>query len=192
MTALSIREEIEAAAHRVGHPLADFQIGIGIASGRAVAGKIGTADQVTVTVFGPVVNLAARLEGMTKFIGAPILLDDSTAAELADTLPASVARLRRVARVRPYGMEGPIEVSELLPPAGETSPLTDEHVETFERAASLMFGFESHTIDWGEAAALLSEMPPGDSPKDFLKTFMVQHGGVTPADWDGAISLDNK
>ena len=35
-----------------------------------------TADQVTVTAFGPVVNLAARLEGMTKIIRAPILLDD--------------------------------------------------------------------------------------------------------------------
>ena len=38
---------------------------------RAVAGKIGTADQVKVTVFGPVVNLAARMEGMTKSLQAP-------------------------------------------------------------------------------------------------------------------------
>ena len=46
---------------------------------RGVAGKIGTADQVTVTVFGPVANLAARLEGMTKQVQAPILIDAATA-----------------------------------------------------------------------------------------------------------------
>jgi len=43
--------------------MANFRIGIGIASGTAVAGKIGTIDQAKVSVFGPVVNLASRLEG---------------------------------------------------------------------------------------------------------------------------------
>ena len=38
----------------------NFQIGLGIATGQAVAGKIGTQDQVKVTAFGPVVNLASR------------------------------------------------------------------------------------------------------------------------------------
>src|SRR6185503_14223643 len=77
--ALSIRAQFEAAACREGHPLADFRIGLGLATGRAVAGKIGTQDQVKVTVFGPVVNLASRLEGMTKLLRAPILLDEPTA-----------------------------------------------------------------------------------------------------------------
>src|SRR5690606_16637136 len=43
-----------------------FHCGIGLATGRAVVGRIGTVDQVKVTAFGPVVNLASRLEGMTK------------------------------------------------------------------------------------------------------------------------------
>ena len=79
MTALAIRAEFEAASERADDPLADFRIGIGIATGRAVAGKIGTVDQVKVTVFGPVVNLASRLESMTKILHAPILLDERTA-----------------------------------------------------------------------------------------------------------------
>jgi adenylate cyclase len=71
--ALSIQAQFAAAAKEQGHPLADFKVGIGIASGRAVAGKIGTADQAKVTVFGPVANLAARLESMTRSVHAPIL-----------------------------------------------------------------------------------------------------------------------
>ena len=60
--ALAVRAEFAAASEDEDHPLADFRVGIGIATGPAVAGKIGTVDQVKVTVFGPVVNLASRLE----------------------------------------------------------------------------------------------------------------------------------
>ena len=82
-----------------------------------MAGKIGTVDQVKVTVFGPVVNLASRLEGMTKILRAPILLDEATAAAVRRQVPREVARVRRLAVVRPYGLDTPLEVSELLPPA---------------------------------------------------------------------------
>jgi len=68
--ALAVRAEFEATT--------GFHAGIGVATGKAVAGKIGTIDQVKVTVFGPVVNLASRLEGMTKILRAPILLDAAT------------------------------------------------------------------------------------------------------------------
>ena len=61
------------------------------ASGRAVAGGIGTSDQVKVTVFGPVVNLASRLEGMTKLLHAPILLDEA-AAEFVRFITTAEAR----------------------------------------------------------------------------------------------------
>ena len=69
--ALGIRAEFAASAAQPQHRLANFRAGIGIASGRAVAGKIGTVDQVKVTVFGPVVNLASRLEGMTRQLRRP-------------------------------------------------------------------------------------------------------------------------
>ena len=77
--ALGIRRELEVSSKHPEHPLHKFRMGIGIATGKAVAGKIGTVDQVKVTAFGPVVNLAARLETMTKQLHAPILLDETTA-----------------------------------------------------------------------------------------------------------------
>ncbi|HUP77727.1 MAG TPA: adenylate/guanylate cyclase domain-containing protein, partial [Pirellula sp.] len=58
--ALAIRAEFETAAAIEKHALSGFRAGLGIATGRAVAGRIGTVDQVKVTVFGPVVNLASR------------------------------------------------------------------------------------------------------------------------------------
>ena len=118
--ALAVRAEFEATE--------GFQAGIGVATGRAVAGKIGTVDQVKVTVFGPVVNLASRLEGMTKLLRAPILLDEATARLVRGQVPREVARVRRLAIVRPYGLDAPLEVSELLPPVSQHPELSDDHL----------------------------------------------------------------
>ena len=191
MTALAIRSDFQAAGHRTAHPLSDFRMGIGIASGRAVAGKIGTADQVTVTVFGPVVNLASRLEGMTKIVHAPILTDATTARAIRESLPSEVARVRRVARVKPYGMERSLDVSELLPPESEMPELTDTNVATFEQAVRSIFGI-GQNVDWQQAFDLLHQVPAADRTKDFLTVFMAHHGRTPPADWEGAIALESK
>ena len=185
--ALEIRAEFEQAANRAEDPLLDFRMGIGIATGKAVAGKIGTADQVKVTVFGPVVNLAARLEGMTKAIRAPILLDEATARIIREQVPSEQARTRRLAVVRPYGMETSLEVNELLPPASEHPALSDEHVRTYEAAVEALLD-----RDWSRAFDLLHQVPANDRVKDFLTVFIAQHNRIAPAGWDGVIPLSSK
>src|SRR4029078_5927947 len=112
----------------------DFRAGIGIATGRAVAGKIGTSDHVKVTVFGPGVNLAARLGTMKKFWNTSILVDPNTAAILRRQLRSELGRVRRVAVVRPYGLDSSVEVSELLPPESAYPELTDQNLRDYERA----------------------------------------------------------
>lgn len=187
MAALAIRAEFEAAADRAGHPLSNFRIGLGIATGRAVAGKIGTVDQVTVTVFGPVVNVAARLEGMTKFVRAPILLDEVTATAIRGQLSPAVARVRKVARIRPYGMDTSLFISELLPSANEYPQLSDEDVITFESAVDAMFAG-----DWRLAFQMLHRIPADDRVKDFLTVYMARHDRTPPPNWDRVITLEQK
>jgi adenylate cyclase len=55
-----------------------IRIGVGIASGRVVAGYTGTQRRATYTCVGDAVNLAARLESHTKVVGRPILIDEET------------------------------------------------------------------------------------------------------------------
>lgn len=187
VAALAIRREFAAAAARAGDVMADFQLGIGIASGRAVAGKIGTVDQVKVTVFGPVVNLASRLEGMTKTLHAPILVDEATAAALRGQLAPSEGRLRRVAVVRPYGLETSLEVTELLPPAADDPLLSDEAIEVYERALDELVAGR-----WSAAFELLHHVPAEDRVKDFLTVLIAQHNRTPPAGWKGVIELAGK
>lgn len=183
LAAVAIRQEFEAAALRPGHPLAAFRAGIGLATGRAVAGGIGTSEHLKVTVFGPVVNLAARLEGMTKMIRAPILVDETTAQIVRDKLPPEAARIRRVATVIPYGMRTPVTISELLPP-GE---LSADDVSHYEQALQ---AFEAG--DWPKARDLLHHCQQTDRVKDFVMRIILEHDYQPPEDWRGMIKLESK
>ncbi len=61
-----------------------IRIGVGIASGRVVAGYTGTYNRATYTCVGDTVNVAARLEAHTKELDRPILIDENTRLGLAD------------------------------------------------------------------------------------------------------------
>jgi len=127
------------------------------------------------------------LEGMTKLLHAQILVDEATAAALRMNVPPTVARVRRVARVRPYGAVGAVEVSELLPPPAELPELTDEQLGFYERALDRFI-----EGDWTEALELLHQVPAKDRVKDFLTVFIVQHNRTPPPNWDGVVALSTK
>jgi class 3 adenylate cyclase len=61
-----------------------IRIGIGIASGKVIAGYTGTLHRATYTCVGDTVNLAARLEAHTKVVERPILIDEETRRGLDD------------------------------------------------------------------------------------------------------------
>jgi adenylate cyclase len=182
--ALAVLQEFTAAASDPSHRLYGFRCGIGVASGRAVAGRIGTIDQVKVTAFGPVVNLASRLESMTKTLRAEILLDEPTAEMAKKAIPRSVGRIRRLLKVRPFGMTQVLTVSQLLPPYGAACPLTDEHLTEYEAALDALTAGE-----WAEAFDRLHRVPPDDRAKDFLTALIAQHGRMAPVGWNGVIDL---
>lgn len=177
--ALAIRAELEARG--------GFRAGIGMATGLAVAGKIGTVDQVKVSAFGPVVNLASRLEGMTRRLGASILIDQTTAELLRAQLPGTFARLRRVAVVQPYGMQRALTVSELLPAQSAQGALTDQQLADYDSALDLFIAG-----NWSAAGALLAGLRAADPVARFLGDFVEQHRGTPPPGFDGVIRLESK
>ena len=184
--ALAIHAGFSLAAMEAYNALRDFQVGIGIAHGRAIAGMIGSSEQSKVGVFGPPVNLGSRLESMTKQFGVPILIDEPTAEVVRSSMLPHQGRCRRLARVMPYGVETPLIVSELLPPENE-SPLSNQHLADFEAAVDAFLA-----SDWPQALDFLERLPADDGPTVFLKTFMSLHGNQPPAGWDGVIPLTRK
>lgn len=185
--ALGIRKVFAETFQQAGHPLANFQMGIGLAHGRAVAGKIGTAEQVKVTVFGPVVNLASRLETMTSQLRVPILLDETLAALVRERLDPTEGRVRRLAKVLPVGLETPLVVSELVPPTADIPELTDTHLARYEQGVDDFIA--GH---WESAYRYLHDMPATDRAQDFLMALIAQHNRRAPAGWDGIVRLQSK
>ncbi len=185
--ALAIQAAFRKCQQEPGHPLADFNVGIGIAHGRAIAGKIGTTAQAKVGVFGPVVNLASRLESMTKQLRVPILIDQATAEYAREHLPPDIGRLRGMGRVRPYGMDAALDVTQLLPPMSNDASISDEHIADFEEAVRAVVEGR-----WSEALELLDRVPVNDRAKDFLMIFIAQHHYEPSSNWDGVIQMASK
>lgn len=185
--ALAIHDEFAKARADEHHPLKDFETSIGVAHGRAVAGKIGTREQVKVTVFGPVVNLASRLEGMTRQLHVPILIDDNLDRMIRAAGVDFEGRVRQLLHVQPYGMDNSLLVSELVPPSDKLPQLTDQHLTDFESGLK-----EFIAGNWSEAYRFLHSMPADDRAQDFLAMKITQHGRTAPEDWDGIIRIEKK
>jgi class 3 adenylate cyclase len=77
-TALEIRRGmVELNAERISNSLEPLQYGVGINSGKVTAGKIGTEERFHYTVIGDVVNIAARLQGISRqFSRTPLLIPE--------------------------------------------------------------------------------------------------------------------
>ncbi|MGB1926480.1 MAG: adenylate/guanylate cyclase domain-containing protein [Rubripirellula sp.] len=181
--AISAASKIRQENH--SHDPNGFRCGIGIASGRAVAGRIGTVDQVKVTAFGPVVNLASRLEGLTKAFGVEVIMDDVTASALKSRTEVEGYRLRRLAKVRPSGIDSPIEIFELAcSKENQDRGLDDSLMVLYEKALSAMM-----QGDWKIAEECLSSLIEFDQPSRMLHSYMHRYRLVPPDHWDGVMDL---
>ena len=65
----------------------DFKIGIGVNSGTAIVGSFGSPKRQEYTAIGDTVNIAARVEALTKSVGHPLLVTEATRQLFPDDVP---------------------------------------------------------------------------------------------------------
>ena len=88
-----------------------IQIGIGIHVGNLMLGTIGEANRMDATVISDAVNLASRLEGLTKIYGAPILISDATFQRIKNQ---DNYQYRMLGRVQVKGKKESVGILEII------------------------------------------------------------------------------
>jgi adenylate cyclase len=107
--ALDMSAALEELRGQLGELGKDLEIGIGIHTGRAVVGFIGSNDRLDYTAIGDTVNLASRVEGLTKGI-ARVLVTEATRNAAGDAFEWRDCGSHQV-----KGREMPVRLFEPVP-----------------------------------------------------------------------------
>ncbi|MGB0468737.1 MAG: CHASE2 domain-containing protein [Pontibacterium sp.] len=154
-----------------------IEAGMGLNSGEMNVGNMGSSFRMAYTVLGDAVNLGARLEGLTKYYGVPVIVS----AELAERVPEYC--FLELDRVRVKGRNEPVT---LYQPLGVRSALDSRLLEQVSLFHSVLSEYRAAL--WPEALAALSDIDEGQISPTLKRIYMhrIKDRQTTPSDsWDG-------
>ena len=177
------RELLELLGVR-GTPIESCDLRIGVATGEALVGSIGSDVMMSYTVMGDVVNLVSRLEGANKMYGTRNLVAERTVAA-----SDAAVEVREIDRIEVAGYTHSEVVFEILGRKGE---LTPQQLSSRDRYLEGLAAYRAQRWDDAFRAlnASLQEMP-GDGPSTVLLKRVESHKTNPPSkDWDGSWHID--
>ena len=180
----TLRREIPELLGVLGTPMETCDIRVGVATGEALVGSIGSDVMMSYTVMGDVVNLASRLEGANKVYGSRNLVSERTVAATGATI-----EVREIDRIIVAGHTRSEVVFELLGMKGKVLPqqlaLRDSYLEGLAAYRERR---------WDDALAKFSaslEAMPGDGPSIAMLQRIEGIKASPPLpEWDGSWHIE--
>ncbi len=179
--------EYNEQLRQLGQPT--IRVGIGLHMGHLMVGMVGETVRIQPDILSDSVNLTARLEGLTKFYGASLVISEATLHNLSNP---DQYQTRFLDRVIVKGRSEPISIYEILdglPPAEATAKL--------ETRADFEAGIRHYQARHLDQAQHAFEQVNAANPNDEATVLylhrinrMVQDG--IPTDWNGITNLTEK
>ncbi|MBI4345488.1 MAG: adenylate/guanylate cyclase domain-containing protein, partial [Elusimicrobia bacterium] len=162
--------------------LPPLRVRIGLNTGLASVGNMGSTKRFSYTAMGDEVNLASRLEGVNKQYGTFILLSENTRRLAADAIET-----RELDFIKVKGKNKPMRVYELLGLKGSVDS------ERLARARGFEEGLAAYRARRFDEAERVWRGLEGDEPAGFFLERIERLRAEPPAaDWDGSYALKEK
>jgi len=177
--------ELQKEWKAAGKPALD--IGIGLNTGVASVGNMGSSLRYGYTALGDSVNLSSRLEGLNKDYGTHILANETTveAAKEAGLV------FRELDLIRVKGKNQPVKIYELICSAASLTPESEMQLGCFENARKLYQ--ERRWMEAQSAFQSIIDRWPEDGPaRAYWKRCQEYLFDEPPANWDGVFTMTHK
>ncbi len=163
----------------------EIKIGIGINSGVMSVGDMGSQYRRNYTVLGDNVNLASRVEGLTKFYGANIIVTEATQHKQPQFV------FRKLDKVRVKGKQHGIDIYELLCEAYELTPELQNELQEYHRALNAYFA-----KNWDESYGIMETLHAAHPHKKIYSVYLDRINtfkqNPAPDNWDGVFTHTEK
>jgi len=187
LTCVQMQKRLEALREKwKGEGRPELKMRIGLCTGPAVVGNMGSRNRMDYTMMGDTVNTAARLEGVNKIYGIYTLVCEHTFQKASNQVVG-----REIDAINVVGKNEPVVVYQLL---GLPQDLDENLLKTIELYAQGLQQYRQLNWDGAiEAFEAALRMSPGDGPSMAMAERCREYkASPPPADWDGSYTMKTK